>query len=105
MLLEQMVLGSRQPPLVGSAERVADALMDWSETAGIDGFNLSRTVAPECFEDFISLVVPILQERGAYKTQYRDGPYREKLFGTPRLPASHGAARFRNPGALEAPTT
>ena len=90
-LLEQMVLGSRQPPLVASAEAVADELIAWTEDAGVDGFNLSRTVVPECFEDFSALVVPILQERGAFKTAYRPGTLREKLFGRPRLPASHPA--------------
>lgn len=95
-LLEQMALGSRQKPLVGSAEHVADALMAWTEDAGVDGFNLSRTVAPECFEDFVGLVIPILQERGAYKTAYREGSLREKLFGGARLPARHPAARFRS---------
>ncbi len=71
MLLEQMVLGSRQAPWVGSAESIADALIDWNESAGIDGFNLSRTVVPECIDDVIELLVPVLQERGAYKTAYR----------------------------------
>ena len=94
-LLEQMTLGSRQPPLVGSAEQVADALMGWSEQAGVDGFNLSRTVVPECFDDIIELVVPILQERGVYKTAYKQGPLREKLFGTARLPGSHSANQYR----------
>ncbi|MGN7294232.1 LLM class flavin-dependent oxidoreductase [Rhizobium sp. SAFR-030] len=97
-LLEQMVLGSRQPPMVGSAERIADQLMAWSIDAGIDGFNLSRTVVPECFDDIIGLVVPILQERGVYKTAYRPGTMRDKLFGTPRLPDRHIAERYR-PGA------
>jgi alkanesulfonate monooxygenase SsuD/methylene tetrahydromethanopterin reductase-like flavin-dependent oxidoreductase (luciferase family) len=94
-LLEQMTLGSRQQPLVGSAEQVADALMGWSEQAGVDGFNLSRTVVPECFDDIIELVVPILQERGVYKTAYKQGPLREKLFGKARLPASHSANQYR----------
>lgn len=94
-LLEQMVLGSRQPPMVGSAEEIADQLMAWSQQAGIDGFNLSRTVVPECFDDIISHVIPILQERGVYKTGYREGTLREKLFGNARLPASHTAASFR----------
>jgi FMN-dependent oxidoreductase (nitrilotriacetate monooxygenase family) len=96
-LLEQMMLGSRQTPLVGSAERIANELVAWTEETGVDGFNLSRTVAPECFEDFIELVVPLLQERGAYKRAYRDGTLREKLFGRARLPESHTAAQFRSP--------
>ena len=93
-LLEQMVLGSRQPPLVGSAAAVAEALIGWTEDAGVDGFNLSRTVAPECFVDFGRLVVPELQSRGAFKTAYREGTLRDKLFGQgARLPASHSAMR------------
>jgi long-chain alkane monooxygenase len=98
-LLEQMVLGSRQTPWVGSAERIADLMMAWSEETGVDGFNLSRTVVPECFEDVIDLLVPVLQARGAYKTAYGDGTYREKLFGRARLPATHTAAQYRSPGA------
>ena len=93
-LLEQMVLGSRQPPLVGSAAQVAEALIGWTEQCGIDGFNLSRTVAPECFVDFGHLVVPELQSRGAFKTAYRAGTLRHKLFDQgDRLPASHPALR------------
>jgi hypothetical protein len=49
-------------------------------------------------EDFVDLVIPELQSRGVYKTEYRDGTLREKLAsGTPaaRLPASHPAAAWR----------
>jgi alkanesulfonate monooxygenase SsuD/methylene tetrahydromethanopterin reductase-like flavin-dependent oxidoreductase (luciferase family) len=96
-LLEQMVLGSRQPPWIGSADAIAQKMVDWSEQAGVDGFNLARTVVPECFDDFIALVVPLLQERGAYKTAYAQGTLRGKLFGRDRLPASHPARRFTRP--------
>ena len=95
-LLEQMVLGSRQAPWVGSADTIADMLTDWSDETGVDGFNLSRTVVPECIDDAVGLLVPALQERGAYKTAYREGTYREKLFGRARLPASHTAAQYRS---------
>ncbi len=94
-LLEQMVLGSRQAPWVGSADKIADTLVAWSEEVGVDGFNLSRTVVPECFDDIIALVVPLLQERGAYKTQYAPGTLRGKLFGHDRLPGTHPVARYR----------
>jgi FMN-dependent oxidoreductase (nitrilotriacetate monooxygenase family) len=94
-LLESLVMGSRQAPWVGSAETIANQLIAWSEQAGVDGFNLSRTVVPECFDDFISLVVPVLQQRGAYKTVYTPGTLRKKLFGHDGLPTSHPAARAR----------
>ena len=79
-LLSQMILGSRQAPWVGSAETIANQMIEWCLQADIDGFNLSRTVVPVCFDDFIELVVPQLQERGAYKTQYTPGTFPNKLF-------------------------
>jgi hypothetical protein len=84
-LIDRFVLGSRQLPIVGTPEQVADELVAWVDEADVDGFNLSRTVTPECLEDFIALVVPVLQERGRYKEGYTPGTYREKLFGTARL--------------------
>ncbi|MGX9964605.1 LLM class flavin-dependent oxidoreductase [Roseomonas sp. F4] len=96
MLLAQSVLGSRQPPIIGDPAQVADALEGWMREAGVDGFNLSRSVMPESLVDFIDLVVPVLQERGLYKTSYAPGTYREKLFGADRLlPAGHPAAGHR----------
>ena len=93
MLVNQFVLGSRQPPIVGSAAEVADALQAWVAEADVDGFNLSRTVAPECWESVVDLLVPELQARGVYKTGYAAGTYREKLFGAgPRLQPPHPAA-------------
>ena len=97
-LLDRMALGSRQVPIVGDPHQVADALVAWTEDANVDGFILSRTVTPECFADFIDLVVPALQRRGAFKEQYAPGTLRQKLFGADRLPGSHPAAAERWPG-------
>ncbi|MCA3287241.1 MAG: LLM class flavin-dependent oxidoreductase [Roseomonas sp.] len=98
-LIDRMVLGSRQPPIVGSVEEVADELIAWMDQADVDGFNLSRTVTPECLEDVVRLLVPALQERGRYKRGYTPGTYREKLFGAgPLLAAPHPAAGWRQAG-------
>jgi FMN-dependent oxidoreductase (nitrilotriacetate monooxygenase family) len=98
-LIDRMVLGSRQPPIVGSVEEVAEELIAWMDQADVDGFNLSRTVTPECLEDVVRLLVPALQERGRYKRGYQPGTYREKLFGAgPLLAAPHPAAGFRQAG-------
>jgi long-chain alkane monooxygenase len=96
-LAEHVAIGGRGPLFVGSAEQIADRLIDWIEATGVDGFNLAYAVTPESFEDFVDLVVPELQRRGAYKRDYRPGALREKLFGAgPRLPASHPAAQYRH---------
>ncbi|MGF6384067.1 FMN-dependent oxidoreductase (nitrilotriacetate monooxygenase family) [Paraburkholderia atlantica] len=95
-LLEMFELGGRYPAIVGSAAQVADELQGWIEETGIDGFNLSRTVVPESYEDFIDHIVPELQSRGLYKTAYADGTLRGKLFGRgDHLPEQHTASDFR----------
>ncbi|SDC84844.1 FMN-dependent oxidoreductase, nitrilotriacetate monooxygenase family [Pseudomonas guariconensis] len=103
-LLQQHALGGRYVTLVGAPEQVAEQLIDWIDQTGLDGFNLTRTVTPESFEDFIDLVVPELQRRGRYKTAYSEGTLREKLFGARHayLPAGHPGATYRNP--IPAPT-
>ena len=57
-----------------------------------------RTVTPECYRDFVDLVVPELQARGAYKTEYASGTLREKIFGAGRahLPAAHAGSNRRD---------
>jgi FMN-dependent oxidoreductase (nitrilotriacetate monooxygenase family) len=96
-LLDQLALGGRYVTIVGSPQQVADQLEAWVRDTDIDGFNLTRTVAPESFEDFVNLVIPELQARGSYKLDYEPGTLREKLFeaGQPVLPGRHPAAGYR----------
>ena len=88
-------IGGRGPVVVGSGADVADTFQEWMAEADIDGFNLAYAVTPETFEDIVDLVIPELQRRGIYKTDYAPGTLREKLTGRARLPASHPAARVR----------
>ncbi len=93
-LLASMPLGGRAATIVGGPARVASELAAWAEEADIDGFNLVRTLVPDCFTDFVDLVIPELQARGLFKRDYADGTLRDKLFGHAYLPASHpGRAR------------
>jgi FMN-dependent oxidoreductase (nitrilotriacetate monooxygenase family) len=95
-LLEQHALGGRYITVVGSPQQVADELESWIAETGLDGFNLTRIVTPESYEDFIELVIPELQQRGSYKTAYDDGTLREKLFrGGAFLPEQHIGSTFR----------
>ncbi|MGO3868812.1 MAG: LLM class flavin-dependent oxidoreductase [Alcaligenes sp.] len=97
-LLEQFTLGSRYKTIVGDPQQVADALTTWIDEGEIDGFNLTRIVVPETWEDFANLVVPELQNRGRYRTAYEGGTLRQQLFGQgDRLSAAHPAAQWRHP--------
>ena len=90
-----LILGGRQKPIVGDPEAVADALLRWVEQADVDGFNISRTVVPECIDDFAELVVPVLRARGAL-AENTGTSYRDRLFGAgDRLAAPHPAVAHR----------
>jgi alkanesulfonate monooxygenase SsuD/methylene tetrahydromethanopterin reductase-like flavin-dependent oxidoreductase (luciferase family) len=89
-------LSGASPLVVGSPSHVADELESWMDETGIDGFNLTRQVMPETFVDFVDMVVPELQRRGALQREYAPGTLREKLSGgPPRLRPPHPAAGFR----------
>lgn len=92
-LLTQHKLGSRYNTIVGDPNQVADTLVTWMDEGDLDGFNLTRLVVPETWEDFAGLVVPELQNRGRYKTAYAPGTLRQKLFGRGDTLPNHHAAR------------
>ncbi|MEG0348291.1 MAG: LLM class flavin-dependent oxidoreductase [Acinetobacter sp.] len=95
-LKAQHVLGGRYPLFVGSGETIAEKLIQLIDETGIDGFNLTRTVAPESHHDFIDLVIPELQQRGRFKTEYSQGSLRNKIFKQgDYLAAQHPATHFR----------
>jgi FMN-dependent oxidoreductase (nitrilotriacetate monooxygenase family) len=87
----------RENYIVGNPTQVADGIQRLFEESGVDGFNLNHLVTPGDLEDFIKLVVPILQDRGIYKTDYKHGTLREKLFdhGSPTLTDDHPASQYR----------
>ncbi|OBZ93500.1 5,10-methylene tetrahydromethanopterin reductase [Pararhizobium polonicum] len=88
-------IGGLSPVSVGNPQDVADSLADWAQETGIDGFNLSYAIMDGGFRDFIDLVVPVLQARGLYKTQYREGTLRQKLFGSgDKLVSPHPASAY-----------
>ncbi|MET0746767.1 MAG: LLM class flavin-dependent oxidoreductase [Rhizobium sp.] len=96
-LLGELAIGGRYPTIVGDGSQVADELNEWIVEGEIDGFNLTRTVTPESYEDFIAYVVPALQDRGIYKTAYDNGSLRNRLFGEGNhLPSRHAGSRFRS---------
>ncbi|HIE85553.1 MAG TPA: LLM class flavin-dependent oxidoreductase [Gammaproteobacteria bacterium] len=91
-----LAVGGGATIISGSPITVVDQMAQWLEEADIDGFNVAYTVLPECFENIVEMVVPEMQARGLYKTEYAEGSMRQKLFGRgDRLNADHPAAAFR----------
>jgi len=76
---------------VGTPEQIADAIEDWFTQGAADGFNIMPPVLPKALTDFVDQVVPILQKRGLFRTEYEGRTLRENL-GLAR-PANRLAAR------------
>ncbi|GLS32457.1 hypothetical protein SAMN04488498_1617 [Mesorhizobium albiziae] len=72
---------------VGTAEQVADAFQRWLEERGSDGFVVNVSL-PKELEVFVETVVPILQTRGIYRTEYEAETFRGNL-GIPVPPNRH----------------
>ncbi|MDO3650601.1 LLM class flavin-dependent oxidoreductase [Nocardia mangyaensis] len=89
-------IGGVGPVFVGSGETVADRLQEWVADTDVDGFNLAYAITPGTFEDVVRYVVPVLTERGVYRTEYEPGTLRNSLFGAgDRLPAEHQGSAYR----------
>lgn len=90
-------IGGLGPIFVGSPTTVANILQEWVAETDTDGFNLAYAVAHETFEDIVEYLVPELQRRGVYATEYKEGTLRQKLFGDgDRLPSNHPANQYRD---------
>jgi FMN-dependent oxidoreductase (nitrilotriacetate monooxygenase family) len=89
-------LGIGATKVIGTPEQVADALESMANEGDADGFNIIQAHSPGTFEDFIELVVPVLQERGSFRKEYEASTLRENLFGkgSPRIPENHPAKRM-----------
>ncbi|MFD1715505.1 NtaA/DmoA family FMN-dependent monooxygenase [Amnibacterium flavum] len=87
--------GMREFILLGTGEQIAQQMIDLAEATGVDGFNYTPFVSPASYVEFIEHVVPVLRKRGALAPQGDPTTFRDRLFGSSRLPADHPAAAHR----------
>lgn len=80
--------GHRQ--IVGTPEYIADQLEEWFVNGGADGFNIMPPYLPGGLDEFVDLVIPELQRRGLFRTEYEGHTLRENL-GLPRPENQHRA--------------
>lgn len=67
----------------GTPDQVADTIQHWFENGAADGFNIMPALLPSGLEQFVDHVVPILQSRGLFRTEYTDTTLRGH-YGLPR---------------------
>ena len=81
LTLRQMALRSTTPkgPFIGTAEHIADTMQAWFEAGAADGFMMNASVLPQGFDDFVDHVLPILKDRGLFRTEYEHDTLRGNL--------------------------
>ena len=65
--------------MVGSPSDIADTMAEWMAAGAADGFMLTFNQLPGDLAAFVELVVPELQRRGLYRTEYERGYLRDRL--------------------------
>lgn len=98
-LVQRSAGGSGHRLLAGSAERVADDLQSWFEAGAADGFTIMPADTSIDFENFATLVVPILQQRGLFQRTYHDPTLRGRYLGPHDTATRPVAARPRRPAS------
>ena len=85
LTLRQLALRTTTPKstFMGTPTHIADTMQAWLEAGAADGFMISGAVLPDGLLDFIDHVLPILQERGLFRTEYEADTLRGNL-GLPK---------------------
>ncbi len=87
-----MVEVSARQAFIGTPQQVADRIDELVQTRAADGFILVPHLTPTGLDAFADEVVPLLQERGSFRTDYSGATLRDNL-GLPALrPGARGSA-------------
>ncbi|SBS75246.1 FMN-dependent oxidoreductase, nitrilotriacetate monooxygenase family [uncultured Mycobacterium sp.] len=90
---ELVIAVTSRQQFVGTASHVATEIDRHVQADACDGFILVPHLTPHGLDEFIDTVVPLLQERGAFRTEYRGATLRENLgLGSPDSATQRGVA-------------
>ncbi|AGW94999.1 LLM class flavin-dependent oxidoreductase [Cupriavidus sp. DF5525] len=78
-LIRELAGGGGHRVIVGTPEQIADDIEHWFRHGAADGFNLMPDVLPDGLQHFVDGVVPILQRRGIFRTEYEGTTLRAHL--------------------------
>jgi len=76
---ELVIAVTSRQQFVGTAAHIADEIDRYVQADACDGFILVPHLTPHGLDDFVDQVVPLLQERGAFRTEYSGRTLREHL--------------------------
>ncbi len=85
-LREVVIEKTGRQSFVGTPAAVAEAMDEFVQTGASDGFVLVPHLTPGGLDEFADTVVPLLQERGSFRTEYTGTTLREHLGLAPLRP-------------------
>jgi N-acetyl-S-(2-succino)cysteine monooxygenase len=87
-LAQMVATGRGHFVMCGTSEQIAARMEEWFVAGGADGFNVMPPYFPGGLDDFAAGVIPILQKRGLFRTEYEGTTLRDH-FGLSRPPNRH----------------
>ena len=76
---QQITGGAGQMHFTGTPEQLADHVISWQDAGAVDGFTIMGSTLPYELAAFAGHVVPILQSRGRFRTEYTGPMLRDHL--------------------------
>ena len=68
---------------IGTPSQIVDVMEHWFRNGAADGFNVMPAFLPGSLNDFVDMVIPELQRRGLFRTDYEGTTLRDNL-GLPK---------------------
>lgn len=91
-LLVRLGGGRGHRTFTGTPEQIAGTIEEWFSSGAADGFNVMGPVLPSSLVAFVDHVIPILQERGLFRTEYTGATLRDH-YGLARPDNTYTARR------------
>jgi alkanesulfonate monooxygenase SsuD/methylene tetrahydromethanopterin reductase-like flavin-dependent oxidoreductase (luciferase family) len=76
---QRVIAGNGHDLVVGSPAQVVDHMEEWFDARATDGFMVLPHSLPTGVTDFVDFVVPELQRRGIFRTEYESTLLRDNL--------------------------
>ncbi|WP_028926001.1 NtaA/DmoA family FMN-dependent monooxygenase [Pseudonocardia acaciae] len=89
---ELIIETTSRPSFVGTPARVAAQMDEYVQADASDGFILVPHITPGGLDEFVATVIPELQDRGSFRTEYTGSTLREHLLGEPHTRPSARAS-------------
>jgi alkanesulfonate monooxygenase SsuD/methylene tetrahydromethanopterin reductase-like flavin-dependent oxidoreductase (luciferase family) len=77
--IRELIIAVTSRQFVGTPSRVAEEIDRYVQSDACDGFIIVPHPTPHGLDEFVDKVVPLLQGRGVYRTEYTGSTLREHL--------------------------